>query len=188
MCIQNVVLFHHLLLKDGRAASSRVPYLSLNERKVGKAQAPRRFEGLWKTDCQVSVIPPFPQPLDATAYRNNSGHISRYGIFRARTSCTAPEPTRDHCAATADRGPSAALRAQTRKRGPCHNADERLPLLPALQLLPPHPRLPPSPFYIGSCLSRRSLTSDTPAMPAPTFAAQLARHRLLSVQIQGDKP
>lgn len=146
MCIQNVVLFHHLLLKDRRAASSRVPYLSLNERKVGRALAPRRYEGLRKTDCQESVIPPFPQPLDATAYCNNSGHISRCGIFRARSTCTAPEPTRDHCTASADGGPSEALRTQTHKRGLCHNTDKHLPLLRALQLTSPTSQASTFPF------------------------------------------
>lgn len=118
MCIQNILLCHHLLPKDRRATSSRVPYLPLNERKVGRAQAPHQYESLWKADCQVSVIPPFPQTLDAIAYRNNSGHISRYGIFRARSTSRAPEPTRDECAATTDPGPSKALRAQTQREVP----------------------------------------------------------------------
>ena len=101
-----------------RAASSRVPYLSLNERKVGRAQAPRQYEGLWKTDRQESVIPPFSQTLDAIAHCNNSGHISRYGVFRARSTSRAPEPTQDHCAETADRAPSETLRTQMQREVP----------------------------------------------------------------------
>lgn len=74
---------------------------------------------------QELVIPPFPQTLDAITSC----------IFRCTT--TAAEPRRAHRSAAADGGPSKALHTHREV-----HADQHLPLLPTLWILPPHPSFP----------------------------------------------
>lgn len=166
-CIQNVVLFHSLL-EDGKA-SSRIPYLSLNEKKIGRAQAPHQHKGLWKTDCRswlflLSLKPWMPS----------------HPVFSEQDALLEQQ------------SPGEPTAVQPQMRVPArHCTHTQRSTLTNTSLSSPRsgyfPHIPACPFPLSSCLSQQGLTSGT-AVPAPTFAVWPTHHRLLTEQVQGDKP
>lgn len=165
-CIQNVVLFHSLL-EDGKAASLKVPYLSLNEKKIGRARAPHQCEGLWKTDCRSWLFLLSPKPWmpshpvfsDALLQQQSPGEPT---AVQLQTGVPAR-----HCTHT--------------ERSMLTNTSLSCPRSGYFL------RIPASPSPLSCCLSWQGLTSST-AVPETTSEVRPTRHHLLAEQIQGDKP
>lgn len=69
-CIQNAALFHPLI-EDGKAASSRVPYLSLNERKIGRLRLHTNTKASGKLTAGVAYSSFTPNICHHTLYFQN---------------------------------------------------------------------------------------------------------------------